>query len=94
MKTIIISDKFYKKLNRQVQYIAKDKPDIALSFRRNILLEIKIIPTRIWSYKKSEFFDDVNIREMIYKGYRIVFEITPENILVFGFHKWENSLEP
>jgi len=44
------------------------------------------------SHKKCDFFDDQNIRELIYKGYRIVFEIRENEIVVFGFHKWEDEL--
>lgn len=89
---VIISASFYKKLNNQVKYIAKDKPSIAFKFRKNVLIEIRKIPDRIWSYKKSEFFDDDHIRESIYKGYRIVFEVRQDCILIFGFHKWEETL--
>ncbi|TDX84421.1 type II toxin-antitoxin system RelE/ParE family toxin [Epilithonimonas xixisoli] len=91
---LVISNKFYKKLDRQVKYIAKDKPETAIKFRKSILSEIRKIPGRMWSYRQSEFFEDEKIRELIFKGYRIVFEIGEENILVFGFHKWENTLNP
>ncbi|MNK24090.1 hypothetical protein D3C87_423930 [compost metagenome] len=91
---VVISDKFYKKLDQQVKYIAKDKSETAIKFRKSILLEVKKIPDRMWSYKQSEFFEDEKIRELIFKGYRIVFEIGEENILIFGFHKWENDLNP
>lgn len=92
--SLIISDKFYKKLDSQIKFIAKDKPETAIRFRKHILLEVRKIPDRMWSYKQSEFFEDEKIRELIFKGYRIVFEIGEENILVFGFHKWENNLNP
>ena len=67
---IIISDKFYNKLNRQIKHIAKDKPETAIKFRKAILSEIAKISHRSLSYKKSEFFEDEKIRELIYKGYR------------------------
>jgi len=89
---LLISRKFYEKLNRQVKYIAKDKPSAAVKFRKNVLQEITKIPDRMRSHKKCDFFDDQNIRELIYKGYRIVFEIRENEIVVFGFHKWEDEL--
>lgn len=90
---IRIAKPFYLKLNRQVLYIAKDKPIAAKKFKKDVLLEIKKIPTRAYSYKKSDFFDDNDIREMIFKGYRIIFEIKTTEIIVFGFHKWEDTLK-
>lgn len=90
---IIISERFYNKLENQVEYIARDKKSEAIKFKKNILLEIGKIPSRKFSYRKSDFFDDENIREMIFMGYRIVFEITTEHVLVFGFHKWEEDLK-
>ncbi len=86
------TSEFRAKLHRQINYIAKDKPMAARKFKKNIYAEIKKIPERKYSYKKSDFFDDNEIREMIFKGYRIIFDIKQSEIIVFGFHKWEDSL--
>ena len=89
-----ISDRFYQKLENQVCYIAEDKPNVAKKFKRELLLNIKKISDFPYSYRKSPFFEEETIRELIFKGYRIIFEINEaENTIeVFGLHKWENEL--
>lgn len=43
----------------------------------------------------SKFFDDENIRDLIVKGYCMLYKIEKDNniIMVFGFHKWEDDLK-
>ena len=90
---LIIQRSFYLKLDRQLKYIAFDKPKAANKFRKDIFVKINEIPSRPMSYKKSSFFDDERFRELIFKGYRVVFEIRKDLISVFGFHKWEEDLK-
>ena len=54
-------------------------------------MDSKEIPFR---NKQSKFFDHENIRELIVKGYSIIYIIEIDKIVVFGFHKWENTLNP
>ena len=44
--------------------------------------------------KKSIYFDDSNIRDLIFKGYTIVYRIKPEMkvVEVFGLIKYEENL--
>ncbi|WP_417431407.1 type II toxin-antitoxin system RelE/ParE family toxin [Halpernia sp.] len=90
---IIFTKNFLNKLDKQIKYISKDKPKAAEDFRENLIFEIEKIPLNPLSYTKSRFFVDENIRELIFKGYRIVFEIRKKEIIsIFGFHKWERKL--
>ena len=86
MKVKILSS-FSMKLADQVEYIAFDKPLAARKFKEDILKLLKEIPTNPFSFRKSIYFDDANIREVIFKGYKIVFRITEDSIEVFGFIK-------
>ena len=79
------------KLENQIQYIAKDKPHAAKRFRKKILERIKEIPRHSFSYRKSIFFDDEEIRDLIVDGYIIVFRIKEDLIEIFGFNKYEES---
>ena len=90
---LIIQRSFYLKLDRQLKYISFDKPRAAHKFRKDIFVKIKEIPSRPMSYKKSDFFEDERFREMIFKGYRVVFEIRKDLIVVFAFHNWEDDLK-
>ena len=84
---------FKDKLNRQIEYIARDKPHAARKFKSELLKCIKEIPLMPYKNRKSIFFDRNDIRDLIYKGYIVVYKInqTEHSIEVFGFTKFENN---
>lgn len=88
-----ISRSFSKKLNNQVDYIAKDKPSAARQFKSEIICRIKEISIMPYKNRKSIFFDRKDIREFIYKGYIVVYKIdeSENTIEVFGFTKYEEK---
>ncbi len=88
---LIIEDVFKFKLNRQIDYIAGDKPQAAKKLKKDVISRIKSIPKNPKIYRKSFYFDDENIRDLIFKGYTISFKITVNEIIVFGFLKWEEE---
>ena len=90
---IEISEQFRDKLKRQVQSISLDKPAAARKFNQSIFANIKKISANPKINRKSIFFEDENIRDLVVKGYLVVYEILPaENrIVVFGFYKWEEK---
>lgn len=91
---IEITSSFRNKLKRQIQYISNDKPQAARKFNHLVFQVIRKLSNNPKKNRKSIFFDDENIRDLVVKGYLIVYEIvTYENkIVVFGFYKWENNL--
>jgi len=84
---------FRDKLNHQVEFIAKDKPGAARKFKTGILRKIKEIPQMPLKNRKSIFFEKDEIRDLIFKGYIIVYRINydDDSIEVFGFTKFENN---
>ena len=86
-----ISKSFKEKLNDQVEFIAKDKPSAARKFKSEIVQKISEIPQMPFINRKSIFFDRKDIRDLIYKGYVIVYKINERGkiIEVFGFTKYE-----
>ena len=84
---------FRDKLNEQVDYIAKDKPGAARKFKTDIIKRIKEISTMPYACRKSIFFDREDIRDMIYKGYIVVYKVdeTEDVITVFGFTKYKDE---
>lgn len=91
---IEVTEQFKNKLKRQILYIALDKPLAAKKLNRLIFKKIKEISNYPKINRKSIFFEDENIRDLVIKGYLIVYEILlDENkIVVFGFYKWEEKL--
>jgi len=82
---------FVNRLEKQIDYIAKDSPQAAIKFRDKILEKIKQIPQNPYSYRKSIYFDDPSIRDMIFKGYTVVFRISNDFIEVFGLVKYHKK---
>jgi len=90
---IKFTESFKDKLNSQVEYIAKDKSKAARKFKNDLLAKVKKIPEMPYMYRRSIFFEADNIRELIFKGYIVVFRInTGKNLIeVFGFTKYEDN---
>jgi len=85
---------FSLKLADQVEYIARDKPIAAKTFKMEVLNSIKGIGDMPFKNRKSIYFEDENIRELIFKAYKIIYRIkSDKNIIeVFGFIKQEKTL--
>ena len=91
---IKISRSFSNKLANQVKYISKDKPQAARKFKNDILRRIQKISEMPYGNRQSIYFEDKNIRDLIFKGYTIVYRVKiRESIIeVFGFIKHEEKL--
>jgi len=83
---------FKDRFNRQLEYIAKDNKTAAANFRnelKNLIDSLKNMPMRC---RKSIFFDNENIRDLIFKGYVITYRISNDKLEVFGFTKYQETL--
>lgn len=91
---IKILKSFSLKLADQVEYIAKDKPQAARKFKKDILKSISSISKMPFRNKKSIYFNDDSIRDLTFKGYTIVYRVKEidELIEVFGFTKYRERL--
>ena len=73
-----------KKILKQsfFKHISKDKILASKNFKKELFQQIKNIPNFPYKYRKSIYFDDENIRDMIFKGYTIVYKVdTQENTI-------------
>lgn len=86
---ILFKDTFIVRLEKQIDYISLDSIKQARRFKSEILSRIKEITDNPYLFRKSIYFEDEKIRDLIYKGYTIVFRITEERIEVFGFAKYQ-----
>jgi plasmid stabilization system protein ParE len=82
-----IRESFQDRFLRQIEYIAFDNPEAARKFSYGVLKAIQKLPDTSFTCRKSIYFDSDAIRDLIYKGYTIVFENTETSIEVFGFVK-------
>jgi plasmid stabilization system protein ParE len=88
---VIFKDTFLHRLESQIEFISLDSPARSRKFKTDLFKRIKEIPSNPYRYRKSIYFEEVTIRDLIFKGYTIVFRITEENIEIFGFVKYQNE---
>lgn len=89
-----IAKSFSDKLKAQVAFIAKDKPAAARKFKNDLISKIKELPVNPYLHRKSVFFDRDDIRDLVFKGYVVLYKVNVklETIEVFGFTKWQEKL--
>jgi plasmid stabilization system protein ParE len=76
---IIRSRKFTNSLLGILRHISKDKISASKRFEDELNKQIKSIPHFPYKHRQSIYFDDKNIRDLIFKGYTIIYEINTEN---------------
>lgn len=91
---IRFEENFIDSLALKLQFIAKDKPLAAKKFKDELIASCKDILHMPYKHRKSIYHDDENIRDLIFKGYTVIYIIEDELISVFAliYHeKYKNS---
>ena len=78
--------RFKDELEVIVNFIAEDSVGRALAFYDELLVKINQILENPYMYRKRLRLNDENIRELVFKGYTIPFEIDKESnkMIVLG----------
>lgn len=77
----IIRTTFYsKKLKEILEYIAHDKLGATKKFNKKLNEQISGLLVFPRKYRKSKYFEDENIRDMIFSGYTVIYEIFEDRI--------------
>lgn len=78
------SDRFKNELKIIVEFIALDSIVRAIKFYDEVTFKIQNIPQNPYVYRKKA--QDENLRELIFKGYKVPFEIDIPNqkIIILG----------
>lgn len=88
IETLILeqSKRFKTELDKIVFFIEIDSPNRAFNFFEDIISKIEKIPNNPYIHRKRVEAKDENLRELIYKGYTVPFEIDNKNrkIIVLG----------
>jgi len=82
-------ESFENRFNRQLRYIAKNSPSHARKFRDSFRLHIESLKDNPYRCRQSIYFDDDTIRDLVFRGYVIVYKIGDESIDIFGFTKYQ-----
>lgn len=72
---IKLTQEFENSFFHILEYIAQDKLSASNSFKLHILKQIKSLRNFPYKHRQSHYFEDENIRDMITKGYTIVYAI-------------------
>lgn len=82
---------FIKRLEAQIEYIAQHNPERATKFKDDLLSQVRAIPSNPYKHRQSIYFNDLHIRDLVFKGYTIVFRVKTDAIEVFGLVKYQQS---
>lgn len=75
---IIESGQFKDELRTIALHIRKDKLSASLSFVRDLKKKINLLIDFPYQAKKSIYFDNNEIRDMVYMGYTVIYEVDKE----------------
>jgi plasmid stabilization system protein ParE len=79
---IIFKPTFLKELKHILEFIALDKPSASMKFKNELKQSINLLSDNPYQYMKSIYFDDENIRDMVHKGYTIIYRIKPKSKII------------
>ena len=90
---IVYKKEFSQSLDATLDYIAIDSLNKALNFNRQLQKVINNIPNMPYKYRKSFYYDDENIRDMVFKGYTIPYLVDEDKdlIVLLDIFKWINK---
>ena len=68
----------------KLDYIATENPKAARKFKNELIFSCKNILHMPYKHRKSIYHDDENVRDLIFKGYTVVYMIEDEVVSVFA----------
>jgi plasmid stabilization system protein ParE len=91
---IVRSGKYTQSLQEIMRFISLDSKNKALKFRDKLDKQIANIINMPYKCRRSIYFDDDNIRDLIYKGYTVVYKIDEEKsiVVILGIKKYKEEL--
>lgn len=91
---IIRSQAYTKALQETMQFISHDSKSRAIHFRNSLDTHINNLKHMPFKFRKSIYFNNENIRDLIFKGYTIVYKIdtTKKIITIIGLRNTQEKL--
>ena len=88
---IIRGTNYLTKLQNIMEFIAKDSLSRALNFQIDLDAKINNLTNMPYKFRKSIYFNDENIRDLIFKGYVIPYKIDKikDTINIIGIKKYQ-----
>jgi len=91
---IVRSKKYTLVLKDLIKFISLDSKSRAVSFKNEIDKQINSLVDMPYKCRKSIYFNDDTKRDLIYKGYTIVYKVDEDKdtITIIGMKKYQNEL--
>ena len=86
---ILYDEQFIEKFTHIYNFISKDSINRADIFKNDLKKHIELIPHFPYKARKSKWFEDEQIRDLIFKGYTIPYLIYDNKIIILDIFKWE-----
>jgi plasmid stabilization system protein ParE len=78
------SKKFKNEFIEIVFFIAQDKKSAAKEFKSTLNETINNLLNFPYKYRKSIYFRDENIRDMVFRGYTVIYEVKENSIEIMS----------
>ncbi len=91
---IVRSQKYTKSLQEAIRFISLDSKTSALNFKYVLDTHINNLDSMPLKFRKSIYFNDDNIRDLIFKGYTVVYKIDTikDTITIIGLQNTQEKL--
>ncbi len=87
---IVYEQQFKEQLKAIIEFIARDNTSAALSFRNNLKSRMQSLTDYPYACRKSIYFDDDSICDLVYMGYTVIYRIAGKEIRVLDMFKWQD----
>lgn len=86
---IVYEEQFRSQLKVILGFIARDNVYAAKAFRDELKARIERVPEYPKACRRSLYFEDDTIRDLVFMGYSVIYRITPNEIRVLDIFKWQ-----
>ncbi|MCF6244259.1 MAG: type II toxin-antitoxin system RelE/ParE family toxin [Sulfurovum sp.] len=92
--TIVRSQNYTNALQEVIRFISLDSKTRALAFKHQLDTPINNLDNMPFKFRKSIYFDNDNIRDLIFKGYTVVYKIDMKKntITIVGLRNTQEKL--
>ncbi|MHB0993170.1 MAG: hypothetical protein B7Y23_03150 [Sulfurovum sp. 16-42-52] len=74
---LIFKPTFSSELKQILEYIAQDKPSASMKFKNDLKESLNLLLNNPTMHRESIYFQDKNMRDMVHRGYTVVYRIRP-----------------
>ncbi|MDQ1244743.1 MAG: hypothetical protein QG565_1083 [Campylobacterota bacterium] len=91
---ILKREAFNREFKEILYFIAQDSKANAKRFKNELIEKVNDLEFMPYKFRKSIYFSDDNIRDLVFKGYVIVYGIDEQEdtITIVGISKYKESI--